>query len=230
MSTPSNSSRKSTPEEKLLVFFVISSIIGVIFACIFEFFIIRGDFQRWETVGRVPENTQEAVGGSPEKAYIRTEENKTLSCRLNNSDECWIPDVYDNPYYTEACDKKHVAFSPALHPPKDLISCIEINTGGGGYHYDVIYVIDHAGNLWQWENVREGGDTPLIMLIMIAGGFGGVLLGSIIWVIVRLFQIKKSTRENPLFSVTHIVLLVIPWLCLLSFLVLRFLTTYQFNR
>src|SRR6266545_7759027 len=153
MITPSNTNKKSTPEEKLLVFFLLSIIAGVILSCFLESFIIRGEFQRWEIVARVPENTKEVIGGLPVKAFVRTVENKTLSCHLNNRDECWIPDVYDDPFYTKACDKEHVAFSPTLKLPQNITSCIEIDTGGGGYHYDVIYVTDHAGNLWQWANV-----------------------------------------------------------------------------
>lgn len=214
---------KATTEEKLLVLFVLSMIVGVFLSCLLEILILRGVFQQWENIAKVPENTKEVIGGSPVRAYIRTTENKILSCSPDNSDKCWIPDVNPDSYYTEVCDKDHVAFSSTLKPPQNIVSCIQINNGGGGYHFDVIYVIDHGGNLWRWELVREGGDTSLIVMMMMAGGFGGILIGSIIWITIRLFQIRKSTREKPLFSKTHIVLLAIPWLCFFYFLAILFL-------
>ena len=214
---------KATPEEKLLVFFLLSMVVGVILSCLLESLIISGVFQQWENVAKVPENTKEVIDGSPEQAYIRTTENKILSCSLYNRDECWIPDVDLDSYYTEACDKKHIAFYSALKPPQNIVSCIRINTGGGGYHYDVIYITDQDGNLWRWELVREGSDTPLIIIMMIAGGFVGILISSIIWIIIRLFLIRRSSLEKPLFSKMHIVILAIPWLCFFSFLAFQFL-------
>lgn len=158
------------------------------------------------------------------QVVIRTSENMILSCSLSNSDECWIPNVHtEDPFYTKACDEEHVAFSSAHKPPQNITSCIEINTSGGGYSYDVIYIIDRAGNLWQWANVREGNETPLFLIMMMPGALGGILIGSIIWIIIRIARKNRNSPGNPLFSKTHIVLLAVPWLCLLSFLLLRFL-------
>jgi hypothetical protein len=225
MNTPSNPTEKRTPEERLLVFLTLAMTAGVILSCVFEYFSMSGSFQRWERVGRVPENAKEVIGGSPVRAYIRTSENKTLGCALNNGEECWIPAVYEDPFYTQPCNQEDVAFSSAIHPPQNITSCIETDTGGGGYSYDVIYVTDQDHNLWRWALVQEGNETPLIMIMMMVGAVGGVLIGTILWVILRLFQKRRLPRKSPLFSKTQLVFLAIPWLCFLSFQAYQYLAS-----
>ena len=215
--------KRLTPEERLCYFLSLFLIAGIVFACILTYLSALGLFQQWTIVAQVPENTKEVVAGSPVRVFVQNSESIILGCHLYDQDLCWIPvvSIDMDPSVIQPCNESHMAFSLLSRAPKHLTSCIQISSHSG-WGYELVYGVDKDGNLWQWGLVREGDGASLLVFMLIVGGFGGILLGSIAWIVRKIATNKHRTPGRPLFSIYQIILLVIPWLCLLILFMHRF--------
>lgn len=191
---------------------------GFVLTCVILYLSSIGLFEKWEIVATVPENAVEVINGDPWKAYIKTSDQKILSCPFGHEDECWIPDVVSNPYNSQPCNKKIIAFSPILNPPKNLVSCRQIRDGYLETGYNLVYAIDQNYHLWKWGIVRSAYYTIFLPFLILAGGFCGVLIGSLYWVVKRVVQKRQTSSKYARFSKLHIILLALPWLLLFSIL------------
>ncbi|MBN1372309.1 MAG: hypothetical protein JW987_10265 [Anaerolineaceae bacterium] len=214
---------KFKTEINLALFLVISSILGVILSCVFTILIWRGWFERWEIVAHVPSNTQEIVYGDRRAAYIRTSDDKILRCSIFKPDECWIPFVLPDQMDARPCDLNRVAFSSLLNPPGNLTSCVYTISFASVEADSIIYGIDQDGDLWRWAIFRNGGEMSNLMFMLLLGGFCGLLLGTLLWMAIRMIKKRKNSRHAPLFSVVQLLFLAVPWLCLIALMIIRFI-------
>lgn len=214
---------KFKTEINLALFLVVSSILGVILSCVFTILIWKGWFERWEIVAQVPSNTQEIVYGDRRAAYIRTSDEKILRCSIFKPDECWIPFVLPDRIDARPCDPNQVAFSSLLNPPGNLTSCVYTISFASVEADSIVYGIDQDGNLWRWAIFRNGGEMSNLIFMLLLGGFSGLLLGTLLWMAIRLIKKRKNSRHAPLFAIVQLLILAVPWLCLIMLVIIRFI-------
>jgi len=179
-----------------LVFIILGSMSGYLWWYVET----AGYFVRWEKLKTPPAEAVELLASRGYIVYIRTSDNKILSC--NNGYECWIPDFVPDEnqrlYYKttqKPCDLRGVEFTLVTRPPSKIGSCLRSEIQYAESTIEVTHVLDLYGNLWLWENVKSVFDQVVLPFHIGFGAVGGFGVLLIIILTRKLSHFIKRTRS-----------------------------------
>jgi hypothetical protein len=219
------SQAKKATTWSIIRFLLLFLFAGLVLTGLILYSIQLGILERWHFVTTVPKEMVEVMGADPYDIYLRSSQGKVFSCPgvddPDHNQPC-IPDVFKRQYQTQPCDPYNLAFLPLANPPKKITTCTE--TSGSIYDSSGFYLtrsaLDRDGNLWAWK-VNQYYHPPLSLLdlvqlivLIVIGGFLGLLLGSIIRTVREIVRRKKEPAPLQRLPVFQVLLLVFPWFCL----------------
>jgi hypothetical protein len=201
----------------------------ILSGCILAFGLIvlfdGGYFIKWSPLVKVPAQDIEIIGGYPawgtssSVVFIQYPDQSVFSCHSDSS-SCWMADVIGTKSFpARSCNIRGPAFNLFSNRPAQIKSCREIQGGMFETGYHIFFVIDRDGMIWYWQNITSAYMVLVYPVLVLAGGYIGLLIASLVNLI--RFQAKyKGTPDYRPRLVWVILQFIIPWLCLAGMILL----------
>ena len=206
--------------KSLFLHWLVLGLVGMFLPIVIYFIVNSGYFIQWRVVAQAPTGTANLVVGDYGGLMVQTSSGQVLSC---DSEEpgCWTATISPRNQTGEPCDKTAAAFSLLARSPENIVECIRSQGSYAEVGYTVLYARDQQGNIWKWEKSTSAYAIILLPAMGLAGGFAGVLVGSIVWAVRRMMALRKRTallakNTEPLKSKWVWMLAGIPLLCLVA--------------
>jgi hypothetical protein len=169
---------------RILVF----GIMGLMIGLGVENVLSSGYSEKWHELPPPPSAISELLVVFNGTLFVRTVDGSLLQCS-NIRNECWtqgqIPENYrDWVRITMPCDFSSSEFSFLTNPPKNIGACIQgVEQFGEGTGRET-YLLDKAGNVWEWNYTFAGYNPIYATIAPYCCPFSGVALG-FVWLLIK---------------------------------------------
>lgn len=181
---------------KLINFLLSFAVIGAILACLGVWFFTSIFASNWRQLEPAPPGAVKIVSGSIGEVYVQDQAGQVYSCDPFRKEECWIPDVVPaDPPKIENCDQSQVAFRFYQKPPQDMISCIQVHWVDPHFSGTIILALKKNGEIWEWQHGSMEYGFLLYPIGLFGGAVVGLLIGSLLWVAVRIFRLITRRQK-----------------------------------
>ncbi len=160
---------------------IIAGIIGFLLVLGLWQFGDAGYVEQWKKLSHPPQEVVALIptGGPP--LFIKASDGKIY--RYSDwQNEGWIqessPAKLIRPFeIAEPCNFSSPAFSLFSNAPKDIKDCLQEKTMYADGYVTSTFIIDRAGNVWEWQHARSAEGLTLLFCLSPLGLLIGLFIG-----------------------------------------------------